>query len=102
MSWYEVLKETLKPLALRIKQYNGNVYVYDLNSLYEKDSETIQWRGTDSQYEVDSTYNNVRINYSPYEQTTLESMEVEEDSVTGGTNATVYIGTESSADEKGF
>ena len=102
MSWYEVLKETLKPLALRIKQYNGNVYIYDLNSLYEEDSETIQWRGTDSQYEVDSTYNNVRINYSPYEQTTLENMEVEEDSVTGGTNATVYIGTESAADEKGF
>ena len=53
MSWYEVLKETLKPLALRIKQYNGNVYIYDLNSLYEEDSETIQWRGTDSQYEVE-------------------------------------------------
>lgn len=102
MTWYEVLEETLKPLALRIKQYNGMIYLYDLNSLYRMESETIQWHGTDAQYEVDSTYNNVRINYSPYEQTTLENMEIDEDSVTGGSNATVWIGYESAADEKGF
>ena len=33
MTWYDVLEAVLKPLALRIEQRNGNLWVYDINAL---------------------------------------------------------------------
>ena len=33
MTWYDVLEAVLKPLALRVEQRNGNLWVYDINAL---------------------------------------------------------------------
>lgn len=69
MTWYDVLEAVLKPLALRIEQRQGILYVYDLNALAETSS--VEWSSDDQMLAVDETFNRVRITFSPYAETTL-------------------------------
>lgn len=66
----DVIDGILQPLALRVMQRAGKVYVYDLNGLYRKSThENITWDGDSQTMGVDSVYNNAKVTWSPYAQT---------------------------------
>lgn len=67
-SYHEVLEGILKPLALRMVQRSGRVYIYDLNGLYTNMPATrpIRWNGTGSTLKTPSVFNNIRVTFSPY------------------------------------
>lgn len=63
----EVLEGLFRPLALRITQRAGIIYVYDINGLYEGGADSyIRWGGKDQVLGVDRVYNNVKISLSTY------------------------------------
>lgn len=65
----DVLVGILQPLALRIVQRNGKVYVYDLNGLYmQGQSRPAVWNGDGSTMGTDAVYNNAKITWSTYAQ----------------------------------
>lgn len=68
----EVLEGVLQPLALRIVQRAGIIYIYDLNGLYSKaSSRAITWDGDSQTMGVDKVANNVIISFSPYSSAKL-------------------------------
>lgn len=65
----EVIEGILQPLALRMIQRAGKVYIYDLNGLYTKASKKqIVWEGNSQTMGVDVVYNNAKITWSTYAQ----------------------------------
>ncbi|MCM1022335.1 MAG: hypothetical protein NC403_09050 [Muribaculaceae bacterium] len=63
----EALEGVLQPLALRMVQRAGRIYIYDLNGLYNSaDIKLIEWDGDSSTMGTDKVYNNAKINFSPY------------------------------------
>lgn len=74
----EVVEGILQPLALRLVQRSGKVYVYDLNGLYsEGPSRLLVWDGDRQTLGTDVVANNVRINFSPYSVSELLEDELE-------------------------
>ena len=71
-SYREVIAGVLQPLGLRIEQRAGKFYVYDLNGLYNADTEhPAVWWSSDSQtLGTDIVYNDAVITFSAYEQGT--------------------------------
>lgn len=67
----EVLDEMLRTFALRLKQKNGKLLLYDINGIYDTASTAVQWRGTDAEMGVEPVYNKVTITFSPYASATL-------------------------------
>lgn len=67
----EVLDEVLRPFALRMKQKNGRIYIYDLNAFYTTEGRQIEWRGSNSTLGVEPTYNKAVVTFSPYSQPKL-------------------------------
>lgn len=75
---YEVLEGILQPLAVRIIQRAGTIYLYDLNGLYTKgNAKSIQWDGDNQTMGTDKVANNVIISFSPYSSAELFSDEME-------------------------
>lgn len=72
----EVLEGVLQPLALRIQQRNGTIWIYDLNGFYHY-SPVIKtdWYSDDQVMSVDKVINNATIKFSPYSSDTLLSGE---------------------------
>lgn len=65
----EVIEGILQPLALRMIQRAGKVYIYDINGLYTKAAKKqIVWDGSSQLLSVDRVYNNVRVVWSTYAQ----------------------------------
>ena len=65
----EVLEGVLQPLALRLVQRGGVLWIYDLNGLYEHGSvKKVEWMSDDQVLGVDVVYNNAKITWSPYAQ----------------------------------
>lgn len=65
----EVIEGILQPLALRMIQRAGKVYIYDINGLYTKASQKqIVWDGNSQTMGVDVVYNNAKITWSTYAQ----------------------------------
>lgn len=65
----EVLEGILQPLALRLVQRAGRIYVYDFNALYHSAPSTpVVWDGSSQTMGTDKVYNNVKITWSPYAQ----------------------------------
>lgn len=65
----EVIEGILQPLALRMIQRSGKIYVYDLNGLYNKASvKQIVWDGDSQTLGTDKVYNNAKITWSTYAQ----------------------------------
>ena len=63
----EVVEGVLQPLALRITQRNGKVYLYDINALYNSANKAVvQWDGDSQTLGVDKVVNNVKVTFSPY------------------------------------
>ena len=68
----EVIEGIMQPLALRMIQRNGKVYVYDLNGLYSlAPSRAIEWDGDSQTMGVDKVANNVKVSFSPYSSAEL-------------------------------
>lgn len=65
----EVIEGILQPLALRMVQRAGKVYIYDLNGVYTKaETKQLVWDGNSQNMGVDVVYNNAKITWSPYAQ----------------------------------
>ena len=65
----EVIEGVLQPLALRMIQRAGKVYIYDINGLYTKAAKKqIVWDGSSQTLGVDVVYNNAKITWSTYAQ----------------------------------
>lgn len=69
LSLKEVLEGILQPLALRMIQRAGRVYIYDMNSLYLSASVAdVEWNGDSQTMGTDRVYNNAKITWSTYAQ----------------------------------
>ena len=81
----DVLKDILQPLALRIIQRSGRIWVYDLNGLYKNaERKEIVWAGDSQTLGTDKVYNNVKITFSPYADSDIISDEIKyKDKATG-------------------
>lgn len=69
----DVLDGVLQPFAMRIVQREGKILLYDLNAMSEEDGVRIGWNRDDAVLGVDKVYNNVRVVFSPYSDSTLMS-----------------------------
>jgi hypothetical protein len=75
---YEVLEGILQPLAIRIIQRAGKVYLYDLNGLYTRGTAAaIEWDGDSQTMGTDKVANNVTVSFSPYSSASLLDGELE-------------------------
>jgi hypothetical protein len=71
-SWREVLDGILQPLALRMIQRAGVVYVYDLNGIFTSGTvRELEWDGIGSNYGTPPVYNNIKVTFSPYSKSKL-------------------------------
>lgn len=67
MSLAEVVRGILQPLALKMIQRCGHIYVYDLNGLYSSsDGRPIEWCSDDQMMGVDKVANNAKVTFSVY------------------------------------
>lgn len=74
----KVVEGILQPLALRMIQRNGKVFIYDLNGLYNSaQRRAVTWDGDSQTMGVDKVANNVKVNFSPYSSAELMSGELE-------------------------
>lgn len=64
----EVLDETLRPFALRLKQKGGKITIADINALSALTPQNVEWRGSDSTLGVEPTYNKAIVTFSPYSE----------------------------------
>ena len=68
----EVLEGMLQPLALRIQQKNGRIWVYDLDTAYRSFPVTaVKWMADDQMLGVDRVLNNVKVTLSTYSDSEL-------------------------------
>ena len=68
----EVLEGMLQPLALRIQQKNGRIWVYDLHTAFNNLPQTaVQWMGSDQVMGVDRVLNNVKVTLNTYADSEL-------------------------------
>lgn len=68
LSLKEVLEGILQPLALRMIQRAGHLYIYDLNALYHTPSNEVYWEGDSQTMGTDRVYNNAKITWNTYAQ----------------------------------
>ena len=74
----EVVEGILQPLALKMIQRNGHIYIFDLNGLYTlAQSRAIVWDGDSQTMGVDKVANNVKVNFSPYSSSEILSGKLE-------------------------
>lgn len=67
LSLKEVIEGILQPLALRMEQRAGKIYIYDLHGLYNSPTaEMVAWDGDHQTLGVDEVKNNATIIWSPY------------------------------------
>lgn len=75
---YEVLEGILQPLAVRIVQRAGVIYMYDLNGLYTLGTaKAIRWDGDSQTMGTDKVANNVVVSFSPYSSAELFNGELD-------------------------
>ena len=73
----EVIEGILQPLALRIVQRAGVVYLYDINGLYTSGrAAEIVWDGDSQTLGVDKVANNVTVSFSPYSSAKLQTGDI--------------------------
>lgn len=69
----EVICGIFQPLALRMIQRAGTIYIYDINGLYRSNigNTPIRWSGDSQMLGTDKVYNNLTIKFSPYSKADL-------------------------------
>ena len=84
--YYSVVEGLLQPLALRMVQHNGAVWIYDINAIraltgsYRK---KINWNSTGQMMGVDNVFNNIKVTFSPYSSAELLDGKLEYDEPNG-------------------
>ena len=73
----DTLTGILQPLALRIIQRHGHLWIYDLNALATAPTAPIQWDSDEQTLTTDKVLNNVRIKFSAYAQEDILKGDVE-------------------------
>lgn len=74
----EVLEAVLQPLALRMVQRGGKIWVYDLNGLYTVGKPAaVEWVSDDQMMGTDKVVNNAVVTFSPYAQSESLGNELE-------------------------
>ncbi len=92
MTKREVLEAILQPFALRIVQKGGYLYLFDLNAIYEgMETKEVYWKSDDAVLGADVVYNDVKLTYSPYAETTLVDGSLEHDDVLPDERASMYM-----------
>ena len=94
----DVVEGILQPLALRMEQRNGKVWIYDLNGAYNMATKNIEWMSDDQMLGVDKVLNNVKITFSTYSSAKL--LETEVSSESKGTPNTNYYYVDLDPDTK--
>lgn len=80
MSLAAVLRGILQPLALKVVQKIGKIFIYDLNGLYSSSNGMpIEWCSDDQMMGVDKVANNAKVTFSVYASETEEQNIVYED-----------------------
>lgn len=75
----DVLEGILKPLALRIEQRAGKVFIYDFNAIATaNNSQEIRWAGTDQRLSIDETANKITVTFSTYAQGELTDGKIDD------------------------
>lgn len=73
----EVVEGMLRPLALRMEQRNGKVWIYDLNGAYMLwPKSKVEWMSDDQMLGVDKVVNNAKITLSTYSSSELMNDEL--------------------------
>lgn len=73
----ETLEGIFQPLAIRMVQREGRIYLYDLNGLYTQGkAQKIEWDGDRQTMGTDKVANNVVVSFSPYSGAELLTGEV--------------------------
>lgn len=84
----EVLEGILQPLALRMIQRAGTVYIYDLNALsLATTNGTIEWTSDSSTLSADKVVSDVTVTFSPYDRRHILDGAISSDDVTTGSNS---------------
>ena len=74
----EVLEGMLQPLALKMVQRAGKIWIYDLNGLYLSGADAeVRWESDDQTLGTDKVYNNAKVTFSPYAAASVGSSEIE-------------------------
>lgn len=95
MTLREVLDELLRVYSLRLLQKRGSIWVYDLNALKKSfKSKQLVWDSDDAVLGVDKVYNNIRISFSPYQNTELIKVDVDKDKIPSDVIYVVYADNE--------
>ena len=72
--WERVLSEgVLLPLALRMVQKAGTIWIYDINSLFRDKgtTEDIDWSATGQEMSTGRVFNDIRVTFSPYSRSKM-------------------------------
>jgi hypothetical protein len=83
----EVVEGVLQPLALRMIQREGKVWIYDINGLTGQERTWIEWSSARQTLGTDKVYNNVKVTWSPYVR---EGNLVDDDSVRMKTDPSLF------------
>lgn len=73
----DVLEAVLQPLALKMVQREGKMYVFDLYSLYKAQTEDINWDGDESTLGVDKVYKKVKVSLTGNANTVMLTQAIE-------------------------
>ena len=76
-NWADVIAGLLQPLALKLTQREGRIWVYDLNGLHGAAPEEIVWDGIGQSMGTDRVYNEIRVVFSPYGSSELQDGEMD-------------------------
>ena len=63
----EVVEGILRPLALRMIQKAGTIWIYDINGLMSCEDHVIEWGADDQMLSVDKVFNDIKVTLSLYE-----------------------------------
>lgn len=100
----EVLEEVLRPLGLHIMQKNGQIYIYDLESLRDDDTKHNYpvWKGTDAYLRGSETFGWYEVAFEPDAQKTLAETKLNFDTTLDDRYWVLYIDEETEERAKGY
>lgn len=94
-TWLEVLEAVLQPLALRIIQRAGRMYVYDINYLATHGTNgEIDWSGSSSTLSADKVVNSCKVTFSPYDNSKVYDGSFDAKDVNSDGTAAIEYGVE--------
>lgn len=101
----EVVEGVCQPLALKIRQNCGRIYIYDLNGLYNSSlAERVEWAGDRQTLSVDKVASRAVVSFSPYGSASVMSSEAGSGGAKYGPTlpllATTPVGTDYMAGEQ--